>query len=105
MANRDLVAIGASAGGVEALIFLCTRLPAHFPATILITQHLPSYSASSLDQLLSRTGPLPATFAHEGDALRKGEIFLAPPGCHLIADRDGLLLGKGPRESNARPAI
>jgi two-component system chemotaxis response regulator CheB len=41
MANRDLMAIGASAGGVEALIFLCTRLPANFPATILITQHLP----------------------------------------------------------------
>ena len=41
MANRDLVAIGASAGGVEALIFLCTRLPAQLPATILITLHLP----------------------------------------------------------------
>jgi two-component system chemotaxis response regulator CheB len=69
MANRDVVAIGASAGGVEALIFLCTRLPAQFPATILITQHLPSHSASGLDQILSRAGPLPATFAHEGDAL------------------------------------
>jgi two-component system, chemotaxis family, protein-glutamate methylesterase/glutaminase len=105
MANRDLVAIGASAGGVEALISLCTRLPAHLPATILITQHLPSHPASSLDQILSRAGPLPATFAQEGDALRKGQIFLAPPGCHLIADRDRLLLGKGPRENNARPAI
>jgi two-component system chemotaxis response regulator CheB len=105
MANRDVVAIGASAGGVEALIFLCTRLPAQFPATILITQHLPSHSASGLDQILSRAGPLPATFAHEGDTLRKGQIFLAPPGCHLIADRDRLLLGKGPRENHARPAI
>jgi two-component system, chemotaxis family, protein-glutamate methylesterase/glutaminase len=105
MANRDLVAIGASAGGVKALIYLCTRLPAHFPATILITQHLQSQPASSLDQLLSRAGPLPASFAHQGDALRKGQIFLAPPGCHLIADGDRLLLGEGPRENNARPAI
>jgi two-component system chemotaxis response regulator CheB len=105
MANRDLVAIGASAGGVEALLFLCRELPAQFPATILVTQHLPSHSTSSLDQILSRAGPLPATFAHEGDALRKGQIFLAPPGCHLIADRDSLLLGKGPRENHARPAI
>jgi hypothetical protein len=40
MANRDLVAIGATAGDVEALSFLCTRLPANFPATILITLHL-----------------------------------------------------------------
>jgi len=67
MANRDVVAIGASAGGVEALIFLCTRLPAQFPAAILITQHLPTHSAAGLDQLLSRAGPLPAKFADHGD--------------------------------------
>jgi two-component system chemotaxis response regulator CheB len=105
MANRDVVAIGASAGGVEALAFLCTRLPAQFPATILVTQHLPSHSASALDQVLSQPGHLPAAFARDGDPLSKGKIFLAPPGCHLIADRDRLLLGKGPRENNVRPAI
>jgi hypothetical protein len=49
MANRDLVAIGTSAGGVEALSFLCRALPAQFPATILITLHLPSQYASTLD--------------------------------------------------------
>jgi two-component system chemotaxis response regulator CheB len=105
MANRDLVAIGASAGGVEALAFLCTKLPAQFPATILITQHLPSHSNSALDQVLTGAGQLPATFARHGDTLRKGQIFLAPPGCHLIADGDRLLLGNGPRENNVRPAI
>jgi two-component system chemotaxis response regulator CheB len=105
MANRDLVAIGASAGGVEALSFLCKALPAQFPATILITLHLPSDYASTLDRILSRAGALPATFARDGDTIRRGQIFLAPPGCHLIADRDRLLLGNGPRENNARPAI
>jgi len=105
MANRDLVAIGSSAGGVEALSLLCKALPAQFPATILITLHLPSRYASTLDRILSQAGNLPATFAHDGDTLRKGQIFLAPPGCHLIADRDRLLLGKGPRENHARPAV
>jgi len=105
MANHDLVAIGASAGGVEALAFLCRGLPAQFPATILITQHLPSHYASTLDKILSAAGDLPATFARDGDTLRKGQIFLAPPGCHLIVDRDRLLMGKGPRENNVRPAI
>jgi two-component system chemotaxis response regulator CheB len=105
MANRDVVAIGASAGGVEALAFLCTKLPAQFPATILITLHLPSHSASTLDRILSESGHLPATFARDGDTLKKGQILLAPPGHHLIADRDRLVLGKGPRENNARPAI
>src|SRR5690349_20179232 len=105
MTNRDLVAIGASAGGVEALAFLCRRLPAHFPATILVTQHLPGHYASTLDRILTDAGGLPATFARNEDTLKKGQIFLAPPGCHLIADRDRLLLGKGPRENNVRPAI
>jgi two-component system, chemotaxis family, protein-glutamate methylesterase/glutaminase len=105
MANRDLVAIGASAGGVEALVTLCTKLPAPFPAAILVTQHLPSHSDSALDQLLSRAGPLPAKFADNGDPLRKGQIFLAPPGSHLIAEDNRLLLGKGPRENHVRPAI
>jgi two-component system chemotaxis response regulator CheB len=105
MANRDVVAIGTSAGGVEALSFLCKALPAQFPATILITLHLPSHYASTLDRILSQAGNLPATFARDGDTLRKGEIFLAPPGCHLIADGDKLLLGKGPRENHSRPAI
>ena len=86
MANRDLVAIGASAGGVEALVLLCTKLPAQFPAAILVTQHLPSHANSVLDQLLSRAGPLPTKFADHGDPLRRGQIFLAPPGRHLIAD-------------------
>jgi two-component system chemotaxis response regulator CheB len=103
--NRDLVAIGASAGGIEALAFLCTRLPAEFPATILVTQHLPSHCPSTLDRILTQAGSLPATFARDGDTLKKGRIFLAPPGCHLIADRDRLQLGKGPRENNVRPAI
>ena len=105
MANRDLVAIGASAGGVEALVLLCTKLPAQFPATILITLHLSSHSDSVLDQLLSNAGPLPAKFANHGDPLRSGQIFLAPPGSHLIAEGNRLLLGKGPRENHARPAI
>jgi two-component system, chemotaxis family, protein-glutamate methylesterase/glutaminase len=73
MANHDLVAIGASAGGVEAL--LCRGLPAQFPATVLITQHLPGHYASTLDMILSEAGELPATFARDGDTLRKGQIF------------------------------
>jgi two-component system, chemotaxis family, protein-glutamate methylesterase/glutaminase len=82
MANRDIVAIGASAGGVEALAFLIAKLPTPFPATILVTVH-----------------------ARTGDALRKGHIFVAPPGYHLIANGETLLLGSGPRESHAKPAI
>src|SRR3954462_13202493 len=105
MANRDIVAIGTSAGGVEALIFLAKNLPARFPASILVTLHLPAHTRSVLDELLSRAGALPASFAADGEVLRKGRIYLAPAGSHLIVHGERLALGNGPRENNSRPSI
>ncbi len=105
MANRDLVAIGTSAGGIEALLFLAKKLPADFPAAIVVTIHLPSHARSELDRVLSRSGPLPASFAVDGERLEKGHIYIAPPGRHVLLDADRLALGVGPRENNARPAI
>jgi two-component system, chemotaxis family, protein-glutamate methylesterase/glutaminase len=105
MANRDILAIGTSAGGVQALVFLAARLQRNLPASVLVTIHLPWHSQSSLDQVLTRAGPLPAVFAKDGDALRKSRIFIAPPDRHLIVDGDRISLGEGPRENNARPAI
>jgi len=105
MANRDIVAIGTSAGGVEALMYLAQRFRPDFPATVLVTIHLSSQFPSSLDELLSRAGPLPATFADDGARLRKGQIYLAPPNRHLLIEHDRVRLGSGPRENNARPAI
>lgn len=105
MANRDVLAIGASAGGVEALVRLAEHLPGDFPAAILITVHVPSTSRSVLDELLSRAGPLPASIASGGERLRNGRIFIAPSDRHLLMEDDHLLLGHGPRENWARPAI
>jgi two-component system chemotaxis response regulator CheB len=105
MANRNIVAIGASAGGVEALLFLVKAFPHSFPATILITIHLPSNFRSLLDRILSDAGPLPASFAQDEELAKKGRIYIAPPGSHLLIDGDQLILGTGPRENNARPAI
>lgn len=105
MANRDVLAIGTSAGGVEALLFLAKRFPREFPAAVLVTIHLPSHARSALDELLSRAGALPAQFARDGEAMRKGNIYIAPPDRHLLLDGDRMALGEGPRENNARPAI
>src|SRR5262245_42575861 len=79
VANRDIVAIGTSAGGFEALLFLAKGFPQNFPASILVTIHLPLEFRSSLDEMLTRAGPLPATFAQEGDVKKKGHIYIAPP--------------------------
>lgn len=105
MANRDILAIGTSAGGVEALVFLAARLQRNLPASVLLTIHLPRDSRSSLDEVLTRAGPLPAVFAKDGDSLRKSQIYIAPPDRHLIVDGNRISLGEGPRENNARPAI
>lgn len=105
MANRDIVGIGTSAGGVEALMYLAERFRPDFPAAVLVTIHLPTEFHSSLDEILSRAGPLQASFAIEGERVRRGQIYIAPPGRHLLIDDDRLQLGSGPRENNARPAI
>jgi two-component system chemotaxis response regulator CheB len=105
MANRDVLAVGTSAGGVEALLFLAKRLPPNFPAAVLVTIHLPRHARSSLDEVLSNAGPLPASFAKDGDQLKNGRIYIAPPDRHLLLDGDRLALGVGPRENNSRPAI
>jgi two-component system, chemotaxis family, protein-glutamate methylesterase/glutaminase len=105
MANRDILAIGASAGGVEALSFLAQNFPRDFPAAVLVTVHLSSEGGSVLDEILGRSGPLPAVFATDNDRLRKARIYVAPANRHLIVEDDRLVLGHGSRENNARPAI
>ena len=106
MSRRDIVAIGASAGGVEALLNIMSELPARFDAAVLVTLHLPEDYASGLDRFLSRSDSLPARFAEHGEKIEPRQIYLAPPRRHLLlGDDQRLELGHGPRENNARPAI
>ena len=105
MANRDILAIGTSAGGFEALRFLTGRFPADLPASVLVVMHLWPTGRSMIDEILSDTGRLPATFAEDDERFERGHIYIAQPGRHLVVESDRLRLGIGPRENNARPAI
>jgi two-component system chemotaxis response regulator CheB len=105
MANRDILAIGTSVGGFDALRFLASEFPRDLPASILVVIHLPVGIESHLDALLTQAGPLAASFARNGEAMERGRIYIAPPACHLLVDGDRLGLGHGPRENYARPAI
>lgn len=105
MDHHDIVAIGASAGGVEALLHLSRHLPRDFSAAVLVTLHLPRTARSELDLLLSRTGKLPAIFAKSGEKATAGRIYIAPPDHHLLLEGGELRLGNGPLENNTRPAI
>ena len=106
MPRRDIVAIGASAGGIEALQHVLSKLPASFDAAVLVTLHLAEDYASALDRILTRSGPLPARFAEKGEKIETGQVYLARAQCHLLLTADRRVeFGLGPRENNARPAI
>jgi two-component system, chemotaxis family, protein-glutamate methylesterase/glutaminase len=105
MANRDILAIGTSAGGFDALRRLAREFPRDLPAAILVVIHLPAGIESHLDALLTQAGPLTAAFARCGETMERGRIYIAPPAWHLLVDGDCLRLGDGPRENHARPAI
>jgi len=103
--QRDVVVIGASAGGVEALRLLAGILPADFPAAILVVMHLAPGATSALPQILDRAGELPAVVATHGRPLTAGVIHVAPPDRHLLIDDRVQFLSRGPTESGHRPAI
>lgn len=105
MGGHDIIAIGSSAGGVEALTSLCAGLPAGLPAAVLVVQHVSPTSRSMLPQLLSRAGPLPAHHAEDGETVAPGTITVAPPDRHMLIEGDRILLRRGPYENRTRPAI
>ncbi|AEV83622.1 two-component system, chemotaxis family, response regulator CheB [Actinoplanes sp. SE50] len=105
MTNRDLIAVGASAGGVEALRALVAGLPADLPAAVLVVLHLPRSAPSALPQILTRSGPLPAAIATDGEEPAPGRIYVAPADRHLLVLDGRIRLSHGPAENGHRPAV
>jgi two-component system, chemotaxis family, protein-glutamate methylesterase/glutaminase len=105
LSSPRLIAIGASAGGVEALRTVVTALPQDFPAALLIVLHIPANRTSLLPEILSRGSRIPVGHALDGEKLRPGRVYVAPPDDHLLVDKDRLRLLHGPRENGHRPAI
>ena len=103
--DRDIVVIGASAGGVPALKKLAAALPRDFPAAMFVVLHIPPEPRSILPEILSRAGPLPAVHALDGAAFSRGRIYVAPPDRHLLLETNRLRVVFGPRENRVRPAI
>lgn len=104
-AAKDLVVIGASAGGVDALKRLVAQLPEDVPAAILIVLHIWPEGPSVLPQILDRAGDLTAVHPLDGEELAYGRIYVAPPDCHMIVEPGVVRLIRGPRENRHRPAI
>jgi len=103
MTKRNIIVVGTSAGGVEALCSLTDRLPKNLDATIFVVMHIGT--ETMLPQILSRCGNLPAVIAEDGKRYERGCIYCAPPHRHLSIKNGMTALKRGPRENGHRPAI
>src|SRR3954471_25051270 len=102
---RRVVAMVASAGGIQALNTVLSGLPEDFPAAIAIVLHLSPRHPSYLAEILNRHTKLDVKQAEEGDLLCPGKVFVAPPDHHLMVNSDGTLhLSKGPKVKFSRPS-
>lgn len=100
-----VIAIGASAGGVEALKQLAAGLRTDLPYAVLVTLHMASGSPSVLAQIIDRSGSLPAQKAVDGEHLRAGRIYVCVPDRHLLVHDHRVVVSRGPTEDGHRPAI
>ena len=87
----DLVALASSAGGLSALSEVLSALPEEFPAAIAVVQHLDPRHRSLMAKILSGRTELSVKEAEEGDRLRHGTVYVAPPDKHLLINPGGTI--------------
>ena len=101
--TRDIIAIGASSGGLDALCKLLAGLPGNLPASVLIVQHVGA--TSMLAQIFANCGPLKVVTARDREEIRRGQAYVAPGDQHLLINDGHIELSKGARENRHRPSI
>ncbi|HEV7992033.1 MAG TPA: chemotaxis protein CheB [Gemmatimonadaceae bacterium] len=111
MAGHDIIVIGGSAGGIEALMRILATLPPDLPAAVCVVVHQAAYLPNRRPEILGRASVLPVVLAEHGMRLRPGTVYLSVPDQHLFIERGttaelGVLrLVRGPKENRSRPAI
>jgi two-component system chemotaxis response regulator CheB len=103
--HRSIIVIGGSAGAIDALLRLVSRLPAGLPARVFIAVHVPANAVSALPAILARTGRLPARHPADGETTEPAMLYIAPPDHHLLVKPGAVRIVRGPRENGHRPAI
>lgn len=101
--TRDIIVIGGSAGGLEALRTLLRQFPADLPASVFAVLHVGE--SSQLPQVLVKDCVLPVVSAVSGERFGRGKVYVGVPGFHLLLHDGHILLRRGPRENRARPAV
>jgi two-component system chemotaxis response regulator CheB len=105
MPKHDIIVVGASAGGVEAIPAMLKALPRTIPAAIFAVVHVSAKSPSVFPRILSRETRLPAQHPRDGQPIENGNIYVAPPDRHLLLEHNRIRVVRGPRENRHRPAV
>ena len=101
----DIVAIGASAGGLNSLFHFLGPLPPAFPSSILVVQHLSPEHPSHLAEVLQRKLKMNVRQAADGECMIAGTVYVAPPNLHLLAEPGRVRLLGSPSVHFLRPSI
>jgi two-component system chemotaxis response regulator CheB len=103
--TRDILVIGASAGGVEALLRLVEQFPPDLPAAVFVVLHIPAEYPSKLPEILSYKSHMPVIHPENAAEIKRGTIYVAPTDRHLVLRGNQIFVTRGPTENNFRPAI
>jgi two-component system chemotaxis response regulator CheB len=105
MGGRDIIVVGASAGGVEALSHLVTDLPDDLPAAVFIVLHMAPHTGTALPRILDRRTKLAVGHPYDGEPIEPGRIYVAVPDHHLIVAPGVARVTNGPKENGHRPSV
>jgi two-component system chemotaxis response regulator CheB len=104
MNHRNIIVVGASAGGLGAIQTLIAGLPPDFAAALFIVLHIGARHSEAA-RILNETSPLPVAQAVDGAPIRTGQVHVAPPDHHLVLEKACMRLTRGPRENGTRPSV
>jgi two-component system, chemotaxis family, protein-glutamate methylesterase/glutaminase len=103
--GKDIIVIGASSGGIEAVRAILAGLPANFPGSLFVVIHTAPNAPGVLDAIFGAAGPLPASIPKSGTRIAHGQVYVARPDHHLLIEPGKICLSRGPRENRFRPAV
>jgi two-component system chemotaxis response regulator CheB len=109
VSRPEVLLIGCSTGGPDALSRVLEELPATLPVPVLVVQHMPPLFTAMFAERLDRVSPLRVREAGAGDVVAPGEVLVAPGGHHLVLERSAgvvrAVIDDGEPENFCRPAV
>jgi two-component system, chemotaxis family, protein-glutamate methylesterase/glutaminase len=105
VAHRDIVVMGASAGGLEAYRRVLAELPADLPAAVFLVLHMSANGPGLLAGVLGRHSRLSVREAKDREEVKAGRVYVARPDHHLLLDKGRMRVVRGPKQNRSRPAV